>query len=111
MKKPKACAAAHLVGPGDLPVHILPWLAWGLSIDFWNPEWAEAEKRAAIAGAIEAQRRKGNPASLRAVLDRFDPLIAVVERFQDRGTLDPHKFRLELPLALDYHGQAGCTGQ
>jgi phage tail P2-like protein len=80
---------------------MLPWLAWGVSIDFWSSDWTEEAKRAAIAGAIEAQRRKGTPASLRAVLDRFDPMIAVVEWFNDTDNLDPHEFRLELPLAAD----------
>lgn len=90
-----------LWNPATCPAHLLPWLAWGVSIDFWNGDWSEAEKREAIAGAIEAQRRKGTPASLRQVLDRFDPMIGLVEWFQDRDGLDPHMFRLELPLAID----------
>jgi len=87
--------------PATCPVALLPWLAWGLSIDLWDSSWTEAEKRAAIADAILFQRRKGTPASLRQVLDRFDPMIEIVEWFQDRGTLDPYHFRLELPLLAD----------
>ena len=89
----------QLWAPATCPAHFLPWLAWGLSIDFWDTAWSEAQKRAAIADAIEQQRRKGTPASLRAVLDRFDPMIAMVEWFEDPDTLEPHTFRLELPLA------------
>lgn len=92
---------AHLWDPATCPANLLPWLAWGVSIDFWDANWPEAEKRAAIAGAIEAQRRKGTRASLRDVLDRFDPLIQIVEWFDDRVNLDPHTFRLELPLAIE----------
>lgn len=87
--------------PQTCPAELLPWLAWGVSIDFWDGNWTVAEKRAAIAGAIEDQRRKGTRASLREVLDRFDPLIAIVEWWQDRDTMDPHTFRLELPLAIE----------
>lgn len=87
--------------PATCPAALLPWLAWGVSIDFWNPAWTEQEKRVAIAEAIEQQRRKGTRASLRAVLDRFDPLIEIVEWFEDRENLDPHTFRLELPLAAE----------
>jgi phage tail P2-like protein len=87
--------------PATCPAILLPWLAWGLSIDLWDSTWNEATKRAAIASAIEDQRRKGTPASLRAVLDRFDPLIGLVEWFEDRDVLDPYTFRLELPLAAD----------
>lgn len=90
-----------LWNPATCPATFLPWLAWGLSIDFWDSAWTEAQKRAAIADAIEQQRRKGTPASLRAVLDRFDPMIAMVEWFDDPDTLDPHTFRLELPLAAE----------
>lgn len=87
--------------PATCPAFMLPWIAWGLSIDLWDTDWTEEQKRTAIAGAIDAQRRKGTPASLRAVLDRFDPLIALVEWFEDRDTLAPHTFRLELPLAAE----------
>lgn len=90
-----------LWNPATCPAALLPFLAWGVSIDFWDSAWTEAEKRAAIAGAIELQRRKGTPASLRAVLDRFDPLIELVEWFEDRDTLAVHTFRLELPLLSD----------
>ena len=50
---------ATLWNPATCPAQFLPWLGWGLSIDFWDAEWTEAEKRQAIAGTIEAQRRKG----------------------------------------------------
>ena len=85
--------------PQTCPTLLLPWLAWGLSIDVWDTNWTEQVKRDAIANAIEAQRRKGTRATLREVLDRFDPLIEIVEWFEDRDVLDPHTFRLELPLA------------
>jgi phage tail P2-like protein len=90
-----------LWNPATCDVALLPWLAWGLSIDLWDADWSEATKRAAIADAIQFQRRKGTPASLRTVLDRIDPMIAVVEWFEDRINLDPYTFRLELPMAAD----------
>lgn len=90
-----------LWNPWTIDASLLPWLAWQLSIDIWDSAWSEAEKRAAIADAIAFQRRKGTPASLRTVLDRFDPMIQIVEWFKDRETLDPYTFRLELPLLAD----------
>ncbi|WP_313801011.1 phage tail protein I [Sphingobium sp.] len=83
------------------PAHLLPYLAGSLSIDIWDSDWTEAVKRAAIADAIQFQRRKGTRASLRTVLDRFDPQIGIVEWFEDRDTLDPYHFRLELPLLAE----------
>lgn len=94
-------AVDQIWNPATCPTPLLPWLAWGLSIDIWDSEWSEMAKRAAIADAIQFQRRKGTPASLRTVLDRFDPLIGIVEWFEDRGTLDPYHFRLELPLLAE----------
>lgn len=90
-----------LWNPATCPAALLPWLAWGLSLDLWNADWTEAQKRAAIADAIRFQQRKGTPASLRMVLDRFDPLIGIVEWFEDRFNLDPYYFRLELPTLLE----------
>lgn len=87
--------------PSTCPGHLLPWLAWGISVDFWDSEWTDAQKRDTIASSIEDQRRKGTLASLRSVVDRFDPLIRIVEWFEDRDTLAPHSFRLELPLWAD----------
>ncbi|PZU67514.1 phage tail protein I [Sphingobium sp.] len=90
-----------LWSPAECPASHLPWLAWALSVDIWDANWSEAVKRAAVADAIAFQRRKGTRASLRTALDRFDPLIKIVEWHEDRATLDPHNFRLELPLLAD----------
>lgn len=90
-----------LWNPATCPAALLPFLAWGVSIDFWDRSWSEPAKRAAIAASVEQQRRKGTRASLRAILDRFDPLISLVEWFEDPDTMAPHTFRLDLPLAAD----------
>jgi len=87
-----------LWSPAQCPASHLPWLAWGLSVDIWDASWSEAMKRAAVADAIAFQRRKGTRGTLRTALDRFDALIKIVEWHEDRETLDPHHFRLELPL-------------
>lgn len=83
--------------PASCPVALLPWLGWGLSIDIWDSSWSESERRAAIATAIEDQRRKGTRAAVRRALDRIDPLIRITEWFQDPTNLEPYTFRLDLP--------------
>lgn len=90
-----------LWNPAACPPEFLPWLAWGLSIDFWDPDWTVPEKRIAIASTLTDQMRKGTRQSLRAVLDRFDPLIGLVEWFEANPRLTPHTIRLELPLPDD----------
>jgi phage tail P2-like protein len=93
--------------PENCPAALLPWLGWGLSIDIWDSDWTESQKRAAIAGAIDDQRRKGTRAALRRALDRIDPLIDITEWFEDPANLEPYTFRLDLPdrntSAIDYN--------
>ncbi|MCM0001023.1 MAG: phage tail protein I [Erythrobacter sp.] len=83
--------------PERCPATLLPWLGWGLSIDIWDSDWTEEQKRVAIASAIDDQRRKGTRAALRRALDRIDPLIDVTEWFEDPANLEPYTFRLDLP--------------
>lgn len=41
------------------PENLLPWLAWALSVDFWDELWPEARKRAIIRESFELHRKKG----------------------------------------------------
>lgn len=86
--------------PETCPVELLPWLAWGLSIDTWDPDWTEERKRLETARAIEIQRRKGTPAAVEAVLERFDALLEMVEWFEAEPQLEPHRFRVSMPLLM-----------
>ncbi|MBA3942552.1 MAG: phage tail protein I [Erythrobacter sp.] len=93
--------------PVGCPAALLPWLGWGLSIDIWDSDWSDAQKRVAIASAIDDQRRKGTRAALRRALDRIDPLIDITEWFEDPVNLEPYTFRLDLPdrntSTIDYN--------
>jgi phage tail P2-like protein len=88
-----------LLDPQRIPARWLPWLAWGLSVDSWDAEWTEAEKRAAVAGSIELHRIKGTRASVETVLGRFDQLLELVEWHQTTPRADPHTFEIRLPIA------------
>lgn len=87
-----------LVDPATIPGHVLPFLAWHLSVDRWEVEWSDATKRAAVADAIAAQRRKGTPASVEAVLASFDDLLELVEWHHATPRAAPHTFEIRLPL-------------
>lgn len=95
--------------PDRCPAQLLPWLAWGVSIDIWDSAWPEQVKRDAIAGAIAEQRRKGTKLAVRQALDRIDPLIGLTEWFEDPANLEPFTFRLDLPdsntSAIDYDSE------
>jgi phage tail P2-like protein len=41
------------------PSHILPWLAWEMSVDVWNETWAEQVRREIIKASLQIHKRKG----------------------------------------------------
>ena len=84
--------------PATCPIGLLPWLAWSLSIDQWGSDWSDAEKRAAVASAIEDQRHKGTRLSVEGVLARLDSLLYLVEWFEATPNLDPYTFEVRLPV-------------
>lgn len=91
----------QLWDPATLAADLLPWLAWALSVDNWNADWTEAEKRAAVARSIELHRIKGTRASVETVLGSFDDLLELVEWHQVTPRADPHTFEVRLPIAGD----------
>lgn len=38
---------------------ILAWLAWSLSVDFWDPDWPADRRRAITADSLQFHQRKG----------------------------------------------------
>jgi phage tail P2-like protein len=92
---------AALWDPATCPEPILPWLAWALSVDSWDPEWPGATKRAAVANSIAEHRIKGTRASVEAVLERFDALLEIVEWHETAPRGTPHTFEVFLPLVLE----------
>jgi phage tail P2-like protein len=92
---------ASLWDPATCPIEILPWLAWSLSIDFWDPTWPEALKRDQVANAIPTHRRKGTAASVRQVIETYDVGMKLTEWFQTSPRAEPYTFQVDLPLTGD----------
>ena len=89
--------------PDTCPIELLPWLAYALSIDSWNPTWSESVKRNVVAAAIEIQRKKGTAASVRQVVAAFGGQIALREWWQ----LDPPGEPYTFDLVLTLNGEGG----
>ena len=53
-----------LYNPALCPADMLPYLAWALSVDSWNPSWPDTIKRQVIAAAPELHRIKGTKAAV-----------------------------------------------
>lgn len=87
-----------LVNPETCPDRFLPWLAYTLSVDSWNPAWSDRVKRNIIAGSMDLHRRKGSAASVRAVVQAFGGQIALREWWQMDPPGPPHTFDMVLTL-------------
>lgn len=90
----------------DCPADLLPWLAWALSIDQWDPAWPERARRARIAQAIAVQRRKGTLDSVRQVIATFGGNITLREWWQTTPPGTPHTFDVTLSLPAESEGSA-----
>lgn len=95
-----------LVDPATIAASALPWLAYGLSVDFWDTTWSEAMKRRAVSESIAQHKIKGTRASVEHVLARVDALAMVLEAYEDPARLAPHTFEVHLPLVTE-PGSAG----
>ncbi|WP_294192290.1 phage tail protein I [uncultured Sphingomonas sp.] len=86
--------------PLACPAELLPWLAWGASVDTWDADWSEADKREAVASSIAMHRIKGTRLSVDTVLARFDRLARVVEWHEATPRATPHTFDIIVPMVL-----------
>jgi hypothetical protein len=50
----------------------LPYLAWAMSVDIWDPNWDEIKKRRVVADAVAHHRMKGTKAGMATYLDLVD---------------------------------------
>lgn len=80
--------------PDTCPEHILPWLAWALSIDQWNSAWTTEQKRAAIKAAILVQKVKGTIGAVHAALQSVDLETRIVEWHREQTPGTPYTYRL-----------------
>ena len=80
---------AGLWDPATCPADLLPYLAWALSVDVWNPDWSEATKRAVIAASPAVHRRKGT----RAAVEDAVGALGLIARFQEWWEATPNRRR------------------
>ena len=86
--------------PLTCPAYLLPILAWGMSVDTWDPDWSEADKRDAVARSFEMHRLKGTRLSVETVLARFDQLVRLVEWHEAIPPRPAHTFDVILPMVM-----------
>jgi phage tail P2-like protein len=80
--------------PDTCPVELLPWLAWAFSVDEWDPNWTEAEKRGVINNSFFVHRHKGTIGAIRRALEPLGYLIDVVEWWETTPKGEPYTFSI-----------------
>lgn len=68
-----------LWNPARCPVKFLPYLAWAFSVDRWDEDWPEAEKRKAVSDAFYIHRRKGTVSAIRRVIENMGYSMSIAE--------------------------------
>ncbi|WP_456295279.1 phage tail protein I [Vibrio sp. AK197] len=94
LNSPLEVSIRDLWNPQTCPKAFLPYLAQSYSVDRWDSNWSEQEKRAAIEAAFYVHKHKGTIAAVRRVVEPFGFLINVVEWWEKSPKGRPHTFEL-----------------
>lgn len=84
--------------PDTCPADLLPWLAWALSVDVWDPTWTNTQKRAAIRTAIAVQQRKGTIGAVRDALGAVGLPARVLEWHRAQVIGNPYTYKLQIEV-------------
>lgn len=88
----------QLWNPDTCPVELLPWLAWAFSVDRWNPEWSEQQKRQLVRNSVFIHKHKGTLGAVRRALESLGYSAAVVEWFDEETPAQPYTFKIDVTL-------------
>lgn len=77
----------------NCPERILPWLADAFSVDQWNQNWTESQKRAFIKASVSVHRRKGTIGAIREALAALSVQTRIQEWFAQEIPGEPFTFK------------------
>lgn len=82
--------------PDKCPEHLLPHLAWALSVDNWDSAWPVERKRQVIKDSTHIHRKKGTREAVEMAVSaiRGDD-TKVTEWFEDKDNLAPGNFTVD----------------
>ncbi len=66
--RPDLSPIPSLLNADTCPSALLGWLAWSMSVDEWDPDWSEDDKRETIRQSVNIQRKKGTLLAVKAAL-------------------------------------------
>ncbi len=86
---------ADLWDADKCPEPLLIYLAWALSVDYWNEDWSEQVKRSVVSSSLDIHRLKGTTKSL---VDAINTLgyVLDVEFWHENKSIEKGKFRVNI---------------
>lgn len=88
----------ELMNPDTCPVDKLPWLASYMSVDSWNLDLSESQKRESIKSSISVHRVKGTIGAVRRALASLGFEARLQEWFNQTPAAAPYTYRLLLEV-------------
>ena len=95
--------------PDTAPASVLPWLGWAFSVDDWDTNWTDEQKRNVIKQSVYSQRIKGTIGAVTRQLAALGYTIQILEWWQKDPEGQPYTFDVyitasQYPLtARDYN--------
>lgn len=89
---------ATLWNPDTCPAALLPWLAWAMSVDQWEPDWTETQRREVVRRAVAMHKVKGTRGALERAVGALGYAVRVREWFEEEPRGAPYTFRLEVEV-------------
>lgn len=87
--------------PETCPSALLAWLAWAFSVDEWDVNWSDAQKRQTIQRSVAVHRSKGTIGAVREAVNALGIGAVLVEWFKQTPIGDPYTFELNLNAQQD----------
>lgn len=87
---------ADLWNPATCPADLLPWLAWAMSVEDWQPYWTDDIKRAVVRESIQVHRAKGTRAAVDRLLAAVGARAEIREWWQMDPPGQPHTFEIDV---------------
>ena len=78
--------------PDTCPSNVLPWLAWAFSVDDWDSNWTDEQKRRVIKEYVYSQHIKGTIGAVTRQLAALGYQIQILEWFQQSPQGTPYTF-------------------
>lgn len=87
-----------LWNPDSCPETLLPWLAWMVGVEEWNPEWTSMQMRQTIKNMPGILRQTGTRAALETALSSLDYDVTVTEWWEQEPKGAPGTFTLSVQV-------------